>query len=387
MQSQQQWLAQFAQMFAMYFLPRDASLGAFANEVAMRFEAKGKALPYPDWVWFALSLQLFILQTAAIQSAKKGNEFRWSKELTSVRERCFARITDLLHEVPSNPANRSSFLQLLQFTREQLRIHVSDSGTWLQLYRTILYKTRNDEELMRVEWQLVEQVRTGLHADARSLLDQIAASHHLYCANDEACQHLLETTFGGLPYAETTFALSYLAKQGAWQRLRGWLRVLKDSSATRLRGLQMRDYLQFWSLLPSEWRSDKEYEEVLQFGVPWSRLQHAQFLLERNRYEEWLELFVQSAYEEDAPEWLVPDVIREHHPELLLPIYHQTIERMLLRRAGSPLEAVGWLQHLKTLYESQGQADVWRHYLATLVRNFKRSRVFLRTLKEAGLSE
>lgn len=387
MQNYKQWLAQFSQMFAMYFLPRDASIGAFANEVAVRFEAKRKSLPYPENVWFALYMQLFILQTAAVQTEKKGNEFRWSKELSAVRERCVERVHEWLANLPTGPANRSSFLQMLQWIREQLFVHPAESAAWLLLYRTTLYRMRHDGELMRVELQLVEKMNAGLETETRHALDRIVATHHLYRAHDELCMQCLDHSFGGLTYVETSFVLSYLAKQAAWERLLFWLRALRRSSGTRLRGTQMREYLQFWSVLPSAMRTDSEYEEVLLFGAPWSRLLHAQFLLERERYEEWLELFVQSAYEENAPEWMVPDSVRSNHPELLLPIYHQTIERMLTRRAGSALEAVGWLQHLKVLYEAQGLSTVWRHYLATLMKQFKRSRVFLRTLKEAGLSE
>jgi uncharacterized Zn finger protein len=70
-------------------------------------------------------------------------------------------------------------------------------------------------------------------------------------------------------------------------------------------------------------------------------------------------------------------------PALLLPIYHQAVEKSIQEKnRTSYTNAVRYLKRLQALYQKLGQPERWSLYMQRLVHKYARLRAFQEELKK-----
>ncbi|GGJ08450.1 hypothetical protein GCM10010885_16970 [Alicyclobacillus cellulosilyticus] len=141
-------------------------------------------------------------------------------------------------------------------------------------------------------------------------------------------------------------------------------------------------------IVPAELRAavDSTLFSFLQRHLPVTKDILAAVALEREDWPTWVHVQMASGR---LPSWLPPEVIRRlerEHPELLIPWYHQVVERLVQEKTRDAYkEAVRWLSKLSTLYRKAKRLPAWQAFLPQFVQRHSRRRTLLTEMERKKL--
>lgn len=172
--------------------------------------------------------------------------------------------------------------------------------------------------------------------------------------------------------------LHLLKESKQWSRLLAWLTFL-----TPLIAQGDDDLINFllldWVFYMEQTKETAGYEKALKLLLPTSLPYYEYYLLEEKRYKEYIELqlYIQLHPSEwDGMELKVVEKDDIHH---LLPLYHQSIDRLILERNRPAYKlAVRLLKKLQSYYKRLKLQEQWGNYVYALATHNSR----LSALKE-----
>ncbi len=180
--------------------------------------------------------------------------------------------------------------------------------------------------------------------------------------------------------------LQALSKSGAWPRLALWLETVGPWLSSYRKG-SLEPYLVYWEKtvqhLPE---AEPRMWETLLRMLPYSSDIYEQSLLTHGKWQQWMDYHL-SAGREPA-DFRVSDLqpIEKHAPELLLPFYHQAVERNVLEKnRHSYKAAVRLLKRLDKLYKKLKQEDRWELFFTAFSRRHSRLRALQEELRKGKL--
>jgi hypothetical protein len=216
-------------------------------------------------------------------------------------------------------------------------------------------------------------------------LRRLALAHFLQMAGDdeEAMRRIDEA--GGRGVAAYVWYLNQFRESGQWDRLHRWLNCLR----TRMQEAKPESFrflCHCWQELTKHLGSDEEWVSVMRSLLPRSYPDYAKYLLDRGYYRQWVDLQIAhratpaSLHSEDLKK------IEEIDLQLLLPLYHQSAERLVLEKNRNSYKmAVRTLKKLKSCYRALKQNERWELFYDGFLHRYNRLRAFQEELAKEKL--
>ncbi|MBB6731820.1 SWIM zinc finger family protein [Cohnella zeiphila] len=205
---------------------------------------------------------------------------------------------------------------------------------------------------------------------------------NFYLGNDPAAWQLLREAADEkrqLDPDELLYYLWELREAEVWKRLSGWLDVAGPLLRNR-RGDALRRYFEYWeAAIPHVPDAAERMWSLLSDMLPWTQALYEEKLREHGRWREWMDLQLCTGQEPLAMRVTDLQPMEKEAPELLLPFYHQAVERLVLQKNRySYKEAVRLLKRLQKLYKRLKRENRWETFFSSFnVRNGR-----LRALQE-----
>ncbi|MEV3369951.1 SWIM zinc finger family protein [Paenibacillus larvae] len=254
---------------------------------------------------------------------------------------------------------------------------------WLYVYRLLWWKDTLPERKQREVEQLGER-RISSHSLNPRQEDVlcIALAHFSVIRKEweKACSIL--DNLHERRASDFFFYLEEARTHQEWDVLLDWLRWLKPSM-TKSSQDDFRLLCQYWMEVAKHTGSDQEWVEVMESLLPRSFYYYTGYLMQTKRYQQWVDLQLSN---QESPLNLYTmelKAVEETDPALLLPLYHQSIERAILEKNRSSYKiAVRLLKELQEYYRILGRELQWKQYITFLSDKYARLRAFQEEFKK-----
>lgn len=238
------------------------------------------------------------------------------------------------------------------------------------------------------ELEQLRQAGSNLNTSASRHAQLLAESRMHYLLQDDAAarEQLREAAERpGLHPDELMSFLIPLAEARQWTRLTEWLAEIGPLLSSRLYNLQA--YAGYWDeavrQLPG---AEPQMWATLSAMLPLSREVYDEQLLAYGKWPEWMD--VQLSTGKQPGDFRVSDLqpVEKHAPELLLPFYHQAVERFVLEKnRPSYKAAVKLLKRLAKLYKKLKREARWEEFLEAFTARNSRLRALQEELRKGKL--
>ncbi|MFS0873786.1 SWIM zinc finger family protein [Paenibacillus xylanilyticus] len=211
---------------------------------------------------------------------------------------------------------------------------------------------------------------------------------HFHLQQDEqAWQRLTSgSTAYGIPAEHLLHFLHVLADESDWKRLGAWLAQLGPLLANR-RNEPLQDYMKLWDTtiehLPE---TENHMWDTLVSMLPHSRPAYEDAMHSRGQWRRWIDFQLSTETEPLEFRVAVLQPIEKDAPELLLPFYHQAVERYIGHKNRDGYKAaVKLLKRLSKLYKKLKQEDRWEDFITALAVRNSRLRALQEELRKGKL--
>jgi hypothetical protein len=131
----------------------------------------------------------------------------------------------------------------------------------------------------------------------------------------------------------------------------------------------------------------KQMERLMRVTLPYSYYYYSDLLYEQGAYQQWVELQLYMGHRADDLPTEEIRKIQKEAPELLLPLYHDTVHYHVNQRTRQHYKlAVKYIKKLHTIYKKLKRLDQWELFLTTLQEETKRLRAFQEELERGKLT-
>ena len=254
---------------------------------------------------------------------------------------------------------------------------------WLSVYRLVWERLLTDETWRQAEYERLQVLvqKTSRDADLRQL-ETIASMHFLVLAGqeDEVFARIREEKLKPalfFSYLEASREAGDERARRTW--LEGLLRVMHGESAATVSA-----FLREWS------HDEADREGWLAAAVqllPVSMDELVNYYLEQGRYVDWADVYLTLGLEPWDHDHTAYVTVHRAKPEVLLPLYHQTIEQLIASKSRSGYrDAVKWLKTIRAIYGRMDREADWDRFSVLFMERTARLRAFQEELKAGGLA-
>ncbi|WP_042200444.1 SWIM zinc finger family protein [Paenibacillus camerounensis] len=277
---------------------------------------------------------------------------------------------------------------MLEETRDRSRDQPHLSACYDLLWRHWIVPSADGNALFSEELETLQQTEIGLKA-AHSRQALLLAKGRMYflLGDDQAAWEQLRQA-SERPGVHPDELLSFfvpLSQAGHWSRLTAWLAEIGPLLTSRLYNLS--DYARYWMdavrQLPE---SEPLMWDTLSGMLPLSSEIYEELLLQYGKWREWMDY--QLASGKIPADFRVTDLqpLEKNAPELLLPFYHQAVERFVLEKnRHSYKSAVKLIKRLAKLYKKLKRDDRWEEFMDAFTSRNSRLRALQEELRKGKL--
>ncbi|AZN43545.1 hypothetical protein EJC50_05950 [Paenibacillus albus] len=243
-------------------------------------------------------------------------------------------------------------------------------------------------ELIAEELQQLEAAKTEMGSTLSKLPWTFAESlMYLYLGQDEEAWELLRTAGTLLP-GQASLLFEALVQEQAWERLASWLVELGPLLGS-FRTDELATYGDYWgTVLTHVPDAEPRMWTTLAAMLPYSSTLYEDALVAHGKWREWIDYHMSRGSEPLDFRATMLKPIEKDAPELLLPFYHQAVERyVLLKNRDSYKAAVKLLKRLLKLYRKLKQEPRWEQFISTFAARHNRLRALQEELRKGGLFE
>lgn len=281
-----------------------------------------------------------------------------------------------------------AFLRQLMLTETNARAYFSDTYFWLWQHWVI--PNQNDMQLCMDE---LENLKTSANELGSSLsrysylLAELWMKFYLN-RDQEAWTTLaeIERQFDHLQPYDLFSIFSVISVDEQWERLLNWMQETNPyTDRFRLNNLEI--FYHYWDKV-IEHLPDKEpimWESLVE-KLPYTGPVYEQKLLRYAKWQQWVDYQLSRRSEPLDYRVSVFAPIEKNAPELLLPFYHQAVERhILLKNRVGYKAAVKLLKRLAKLYKKTKDDDRWESYISSFSARYSRLRALQEELRKGKL--
>lgn len=281
----------------------------------------------------------------------------------------------------------------IDFLREKMLSGAPKSPAYYQVYsllwaRGIAPYSFNAAFYER-ELQQLEMAANEKQPPASSSISLMASAlMHFYLKQDEACWNKLygaDEVMHIHPYDLFQF-LDAVEQDKDGHRLVRWL-VETGPLFAHYNNPYMSQYMSFWEQA-LEWvpQAEAQMWDTLTAMLPFSKVIYDDALWSRGQWRRWIDLQLSTEREPLDYRVSVLAPIEKEEPELLLPFYHQAVERYVLQKnRGSYKSAVKLLKRLAKLYKKLKQPERWELFLDAFIERHSRLRALHEEMRRGKL--
>lgn len=292
-----------------------------------------------------------------------------------------------------DPANQLLIRQTLAYLRREMLTESKSDRYFLDTYHGYWHHwvlpNANDETPYKEELLQLEQAETELGTSlSPSHLMFAQIWMHFYCAHDQEAWSLLHSVnkIRLVPFDSSMYFFYRLAQTEQWNRLIAWLTELSSLLNNR-KDDNLRHYMEFWELairyLPE---AEKQMWDTLGDMLPYSRAIYEEKLIKEGQWKRWVDFHLSIG--SDPLDFRVTELapFEKNAPEVLLPFYHQSVERYVLNKNRDSYKvAVRLLKRLAKLYKKMKQEARWELYFTGFTVKYSRLRALQEELRRGKL--
>ncbi|TFE25523.1 SWIM zinc finger family protein [Cohnella luojiensis] len=348
---------------------------------------------------YALHAQLFVLSKLTKQPQDQSGyvysylAFHTHHAASDLQESIGQSIANAA-TMAAKQSNEQLVEQTLTYLRNEMLAETNNNHYFLSHYQAIwsqwIHPATQDafpiysEELLQLE---------RASGDAGQSLSPLArrvaqAAMYQYQTNDQEALRLLTEAneISNIPSDSLTPFLAHLSQSGQWKRLTQWLVEITPLLNLR-RNASIRPYTDFWELavhhLPEV---ESLMWDTFVSLLPHTRALYEEKLLANGKWERWMDYHL--SINSDPMDFRVTDLhpLEKNAPEILLPFYHQAVERyVLIKNRDGYKAAVKLMKRLAKLYKKLKQEPRWEHFLASFISRNSRLRALQEELRKGKL--
>ena len=269
------------------------------------------------------------------------------------------------------------------------RNHSFFSRIYNQLWVYAIHPQERDTQLYTEELRELKSAEKELgNAYSRSAGMLAQSLMHFYLSQDQEAFELLRAADKALYIQpeQLIHFLDALSQAEDWPRLTEWLTEVGPLLAS-YRNHNLNSYMAYWDqavkYLPE---AEHRLWDTLVDMLPYSKDIYQETLLAHGKWQQWMDYQLSTGREPLEFRVSVLAPIEKHAPELLLPFFHQAVERyILLKNRASYKSAVKLLKRLSKLYKKMKQEDRWESFITAFARRHSRLRALQEELRKGKL--
>jgi len=378
-----EWVRFFDQRFHGYSLSNQHSVEQFHQAVWETLGDKAADWPEELQALYRLHLILYVLRKIDLfhqenQSSylsyyiENGCKLVAGQSWEKLREVMVAFPSDLLAEAyPKHWKETAAAIGETVVRSKAGPVH------WLDVYRYLWSKLTPSPERVEKERRrlslLLEQPQPFPRVKDGLLL--ALAHFDLLDGEDQAALQRLEELHTK-QFSDFYIVLDQFMESGEWERLLHWLRwllpvLVKSKQEDFNKGCV------YWVEAMKHQPSDEEWIRVMLSLLPRSYYYYADYLMQTRRYRQWVDLQLATGVTPANLYTAELRIVEAHDPALLLPLFHQSIEKAILEKNRDSYKlAIKQLKKLHALYKQLGRTKAWEDFIAGLSAKYARLRAF-----------
>lgn len=263
------------------------------------------------------------------------------------------------------------------------------TNTYYLLWLSWIHPNLHDTKMYLEELQLLQSAEAELGTGLSRTPWLLAQSWmHFYLSDDEQAKERLQAVDHSFNISSELLYpfLEYLYKTEEWSRLMEWLMEI-GPLLVRYRNNNLTSYMVYWEETTQHLpEAEKAMWDTLVHMLPSSKKIYEETLLTHHQWQQWMDFQLSLGKEPMDFRVSVLQPIDKHAPELLLPFYHQAVERyVLLKNRTSYKSAVKLLKRLSKLYKKMKKEERWELFITTFSSRYSRLRALQEELRKGKL--
>ncbi|MEK4115226.1 SWIM zinc finger family protein [Paenibacillus sp. FSL W8-0919] len=349
---------------------------------------------------YGLHAHLFVLEKLVKQQASAWNSsgsyigYHTQVAADHVQDQIGRILKDGLEDIEPGEAFRERLDETKAYIRRSMLVEPRNRKFFAKVYMQLwIYwispvygenqQTYADElkELQAAEGDFGASLSRAAWLTSQSLM-------HFYMRQDEAAWELLREA-DKLSTLSAEFVLGFfhmLYSASEWERLARWLPEIGPLLGSH-RNEHLSRYQDYWdAVIEHVPEAAERMWNCLASLLPYSKHIYQNALMTHGRWREWIDYQLSTGRE--PLELRVSDLapVEKHAPELLLPFYHQAVERYILHKNRDGYKAaVKLLKRLAKLYKKLKQQERWDLFITSLSVRNSRLRAFQEELRRGKL--
>lgn len=383
------WHRYFDQQFYGYSLSQQHSIEQFYSTAKETLSPVASGWKEPLRSLYALHVLFFVMRKMEqFYSDTKTSYMSYYIETgcKTVAKQCMEQLSLMLPELDVSTLAKS-YSRALDDTLQMLgeaALNGKDSPLdWLLAYRSIWWRLGDNPERIQQERLRLTRLseKTSLMPRKRDALLVALAHFDVMEGKDNEARKRLEL----LSKREARDYFLYLHRcyeEAAWERMLAWLRWMLPTMQ-RAQQDELRTFCTYWMEAVGRQPDDGEWVEVMIALLPRTYYFYTGYLLKAHRFKAWIDLQLANRVSPLDLYTLDLKTVEEHDPALLLPLYHQAVERSIAEKNRNAYQmAVRLLKKLQGYYKKLNQIDTWEDYMDRLSARYARLRAFQEELKK-----
>jgi len=293
----------------------------------------------------------------------------------------------------AEPGQWQLVIQTLAFLRNAMLTESQAQAYFWRPYAQIWFHwitpSVTDSKLYSEELRQLKQAENELGAALFRFPWMMAqAWMHFYLSHDQEAWELLKAAqqVTEISPDDLFLYLAHLSGTEQWPRLADWLYEIGPLLAGR-RYNYMKEYSLYWETAMEQ---APEFEQQLWGALirmlPYSGNVYETKLLEYAKWREWMDYQLSAGREPSAFRVTELQPLEKHAPEVLLPFYHQAVERFVsLKNRDGYKSAVKLLKRLAKLYKKLKREERWELFLDAFASRNSRLRALQEELRKGKL--
>ncbi len=283
-------------------------------------------------------------------------------------------------------------VEMLSESRDSFTFFNSYMRIWINWILPVLtHSVADDTELtLQAEVKLLEQLEPRSGHSALKQAWWLAQSYIQFergAEQDEASLALIRTAATKQDFYPDRLPdyLERLSDQANWTRLAYWLTELADVLRQQQSNLQ--DYALYWEQVITQLpEAEPQMWTALEKLLPVGGRIYEQKLLSYGKWQLWMDYQLSAG--NDPANYKVTELqpLENNAPEMLLPFYHQAVERHMAHKNRQGYKAaVKLLKRLAKLYKKIKQEPRWNDFIEQFAQRNSRLRALQEELRKGKL--
>ncbi|GIP44462.1 hypothetical protein J45TS6_29210 [Paenibacillus sp. J45TS6] len=350
---------------------------------------------------YKLHAQVFVLDKLVrpLQNSKMHRNVFMGFHTQVAADDVQKEITRILTEpfrIGDEPEHWSRVSETSDYLRSRMLVESNNlryfSATYDLLWLHWIHPNLKDQLMYEEELEQLRLAENELKTSLAKLPWLLAQSQiHFFLDQDEPALDMLRQANdkGVIPPKRFLLFLQILSEKEQWSRLQNWLLAIGPMMLSRPREQHIQAYVNLWEQVIQHSSSPDSKQHLwnsLISMLPYSRRIYEETLLAHSKWQQWMDFQLSSGTEPLDFRVTVLKPIEKNAPELLLPFYHQAVERyILLKNRDGYKAAVKLLKRLSKLYLKMKQESRWEEFITAFANRHSRLRALQEELRKGKL--